>query len=569
MAPQDVIDEFYRYVQNDIPLRVLFVPEMKLVDRFFVQDYYFPQIQHISEEEVEANISRGSDRETAARLLVSNAVQYAIFSHRWLPQDEPTFRDILDGTAKGLGRDKLWKFCEIVRSYEIMFAWSDTCCIDKSSSSELDESIRSMFRWYRNSTTCLVHLAQTTSINDLSSDEWFERGWTLQELLAPIVTKLFNKNWRPLADGPNDKNNDEVLDHLCVASGCPEKSLRGFVPGPFYVAPRMSWAARRKTTRGEDMAYSLMGIFDVTMQTMYGEGAERAFCRLIEKIMISNGNTSVLNWAGKPAVSHSSRAFPSSPRNYLGHPHVNCIRKLDISITSLGLRIPLVLLPLGEPNLLERAGGSHTRVEFSISGDDSREALPSIHQPIIVDILKGWSIKQQKWALGVFNYMPPYGNRATPRPGLRQSSIAYLLSRRETPSSNADHPVVNDDLRFYGWRKVPTATFVRFVVEGIQRDEVIMVLKIVESTQAYKEKTVCLGASATVKSRLNQSFTITMPSSNYRDFASWVGVEHGDNQPEGTVTELNGGSASVGQGVDGRPHPEGMKGTNLVGVKFY
>ncbi|KAI8681067.1 HET domain-containing protein [Fusarium keratoplasticum] len=158
-----------------------------------------------------------------------------------------------------------------------MLAWSDTCCIDKSSSAELDEAIRSMFRWYRNSSICFIHLARTTSLEDLQSDEWFVRGWTLQELLAPRVTKFFDKDWHPLVDGSNHKENSEILQHVIAATRCPEHALRDFTPGPFSVGGRMIWAARRKTTRGEDMAYSMMGIFDVTLQTAYGEGAERAF----------------------------------------------------------------------------------------------------------------------------------------------------------------------------------------------------------------------------------------------------------------------------------------------------
>ena len=207
MAPRDVIDEFHRIVQNDVPLRLIFVPEMKIVDRYAMQEYLRPQVEAITEEGVEELIWQGANRESVVARLLSEIVQYAILSHRWLPKDEPTFRDMIDGTATGLGREKLWNFCDMARTHEIMFAWSDTCCIDKGSSAEIDEAIRSMFRWYRTSSICFVHLAQTTSLEDLQSDEWFERGWTLQELLAPRVTKFFDKDWHPLVDGPNHKQN--------------------------------------------------------------------------------------------------------------------------------------------------------------------------------------------------------------------------------------------------------------------------------------------------------------------------------------------------------------------------
>ncbi|KAF5005200.1 hypothetical protein FDECE_8321 [Fusarium decemcellulare] len=366
---------------------------------------------------------------------------------------------------------------EGAKTYELMFTWSDTCCIDKSSSSELDEAIRSMFRWYRNATTCFVHLAQTSSLDDLQFDEWFERGWTLQELLAPRVTKFFSAEWQPLVDGPNDKTNKELLQIISAATHCPEHALRGYTPGPFYVGRRMTWAARRKTTRGEDMAYALMGIFDVTLQTAYGEGAERAFCRLIEKLMLANGNMSVLNWAGKPASSHSSRAFPSSPRSYLGHPEYNFERKLDISIPSLGLRIPLLVLPLKKPRSLGRTKDGTVRVELSFSD----ERISSVVDPITVALLRGEIIKNRDLAIGVFNYMPPYGNQVTGHPGIRPWSTGYLLSRRQTPDISQEDIQLGmkakDDLRFYGWKKISTATFICFTVKSVQRGEVMIMDK--------------------------------------------------------------------------------------------
>lgn len=106
---------------------------------------------------------------------------------RWLDSGEPTYEEMKTDppAAAGPGYEKLKNFCRKARKHEVEFAWSDTCCIDKSSSTELDESIRSMFRWYRDSTICIVHLAKSTTIEDILHDEWTARGWTLQELLAP------------------------------------------------------------------------------------------------------------------------------------------------------------------------------------------------------------------------------------------------------------------------------------------------------------------------------------------------------------------------------------------------
>ncbi|KAK3363192.1 hypothetical protein B0T25DRAFT_526564 [Lasiosphaeria hispida] len=475
MAPQEVLNEFFRYVQNDIPLRLIFIPEMKLVDRFAVQEHYLPSIKAITEDDVGERLSPAADVETVVRELVQEVVQYAILSHRWLPQGEPTFKDMVDGTTAGPGREKLWKFCEVANSNRICFAWSDTCCIDKTSSSELDEAIRSMFRWYRNAAVCITYLAQTNGLDDLKSDEWFERGWTLQELLAPPVLKFFNTHWAPLTETTNDKDDGQLLRHLAAATGCSEDQLRNFKPGPHYVDDRMSWAAKRKTTRAEDMAYSLMGIFDVTLQPAYGEGAERAFCRLVEMIMQSNGNTSVLNWAGKAAASHSSMALPSSPRCYLGHPRFNSVRKLDLAMTSRGLRIPLVILPM-TLRLIERVGRSNSRVDLSFS--DTR--FDKETGGTSAEVLGRGYPREVHWALGVFNYMPPYGNQVMGHPALRRTSVAYLLWRRMAPVDQSQLHVeeglkVQDDLRFYGWKKASTTTFIHFTLGSIERREVMIV----------------------------------------------------------------------------------------------
>jgi len=159
-----------------------------------------------------------------------------------------------------------------------------------------------MFRWYRNSTICIIYLGETLILEDLRRDEWFIRGWTLQELLAPQKIKFFNKEWQPLTDQEDDKEEDTpLMTVLEEVTGISETELQDFSPVPQHIDKRMTWAAQRRTTRAEDVAYSLMGIFDVSLQIAYGEGGERAFGRLIEALMHAGGDSSVLNWAGDPA----------------------------------------------------------------------------------------------------------------------------------------------------------------------------------------------------------------------------------------------------------------------------
>ncbi|OAX39850.1 hypothetical protein K503DRAFT_673387, partial [Rhizopogon vinicolor AM-OR11-026] len=317
-----------RYVKNCIPIRLIRLSDMSLVSRDDVREHF-------------RNSIRPEDFYNPLY-----HVRYAILSHRWLQQGELTYEEMAARIASGPGYEKLKKFCEKARECHLEFAWSDTCCIDKSSTTELDESICSMFRWYKNSAICIVHLAQSMTIEDIMDDEWTTRGWTLQELLAPDKIKFFNEDWMSMTDRRNDKSylKTDIMEILERATGIPHHNIFRFSPGPHQVDTRMAWAATRKTTRAEDLAYSMMGIFNVSLPIAYGEGGERAFCRLIEAIMQS-GNPSVLNWRGDPADHHSSRAIPRSPQNFADRRELKLDGvRLEMTMTNLGLRVPLVML---------------------------------------------------------------------------------------------------------------------------------------------------------------------------------------------------------------------------------
>jgi Heterokaryon incompatibility protein (HET) len=218
--------------------------------------------------------------------------RYAILSHTWgADTEEVSFKDMMDGTAKSKvpGYNKI-RFCgEQARRDGLQYFWIDTCCIDKSSSTELQEAINSMFRWYRDAAKCYVYLADVSRSADVNSSQllmessfrksrWFTRGWTLQELVAPASVEFFSKEGEQLG------NKRSLERHVHEVTGIPVKALRGNSLSDFSVPERMSWAENRETTRKEDKAYSLLGIFDVYMPLIYGEGRENAFQRLREKI---------------------------------------------------------------------------------------------------------------------------------------------------------------------------------------------------------------------------------------------------------------------------------------------
>lgn len=232
--------------------------------------------------------------------FMGEAPSYAILSHTWGPE-EVTFADFHDETTRHnkTGFAKIKLTCEQARTEGIRYAWVDTCCINKESSAELSEAINSMFKWYKLAEVCYAYLEdfpQQVEIADsssLSCCRWFSRGWTLQELIAPRNLVFFvpnGKTWRAIG------RKDELhlgLEEITKIPG--EILLQHEAIETISVAARMSWAVKRQTTREEDLAYCLLGIFNVNMPLLYGEGA-KAFIRLQEEILREVRDNSLFAW---------------------------------------------------------------------------------------------------------------------------------------------------------------------------------------------------------------------------------------------------------------------------------
>ena len=209
---------------------------------------------------------------------------YAILSHTWEEDNEEvTFEDLKDGSGKSKNGYKKLRFCGQQAARDgLQYFWVDTCCINKSNSAELSEAINSMFRWYRKAAICYVYLADVWTKDPFSklweaafgNSRWFTRGWTLQELIAPPLVEFFSLNGNRLGD----KKLLEVQLHKIT--GIPVLALQGRPLSDFSFDERVLWARNRDTKREEDLAYSLLGIFDISMPVIYGEGKENAFRRL-------------------------------------------------------------------------------------------------------------------------------------------------------------------------------------------------------------------------------------------------------------------------------------------------
>ncbi|KAL6249525.1 hypothetical protein RBB50_003378 [Rhinocladiella similis] len=221
-----------------------------------------------------------------------NIPPYAILSHTWGPErDEVTFADIQNrrGQSKA-GYDKI-RFCaNQARKDKIEYFWIDTCCINKAMPNELLEAIIRMFRWYQDATKCYVYLSDVSgrkygNITNLQStwgpnlriSLWFTRGWTLQELLAPRVVEFFSQ------EGDFLGTKETLAQLIHEVTTLPLAALRGEPLSQFSIDERIRWTEKRQTKKREDGAYCLLGIFEVYMPLLYGEG-DNAFSRLREEI---------------------------------------------------------------------------------------------------------------------------------------------------------------------------------------------------------------------------------------------------------------------------------------------
>ncbi|KAK4554900.1 hypothetical protein LTR86_008048 [Recurvomyces mirabilis] len=299
---------------------------------------------------------------------------YVILSHRWgddevsyeefvltrrpfeqLPPylaDEVTeirrrkgYKKILDFAARAdnplPSEDDYWLYRKLrwKNSFRFDWCWIDTCCIDKKSSAELSEAINSMWQWYSNASLCIVYLVDITICSKdetyehyLKASEWFTRCWTLQELLAPRTLLFYTDSWTAflVAHGTYVRwirTGHDAHRALEDVAGIPSECIDYGTTTTYSIAQKMSWAANRRATRIEDVAYSLLGLLNINMPLLYGEGA-RAFTRLQTELLRSEYDDSIFAWhfVDQPRLAtlcedhqcHSQSLLASSPDMFQG-----------------------------------------------------------------------------------------------------------------------------------------------------------------------------------------------------------------------------------------------------------
>ncbi|KAI1451222.1 HET-domain-containing protein [Annulohypoxylon moriforme] len=300
---------------------------------------------------------------------------YAILSHTW-EKGEVTFQDWQNIDSKSIrkkpGFKKITETCRQAVKDGFDWLWVDTNCIDKTSSAELTEAINSMFVWYQEAQICYAYLQDVPStglhkgeiMSSFKKSRWFGRGWTLQELLAPKEVVFYTRDWMRIGSKAGS-----LTSKIAEITGIDETYLEGSTAlSASSVAKRLSWMATRKTTRVEDIAYALLGIFDINMPLLYGEGM-KAFTRLQHEIIKSSSDHTIFCWTWDDDVpSNWVSMLAPSPKQFSESGEF--VRKDGVaklkpySMTNIGLSIQLPVTLTTKSTLVTRR--CRTRMQLRV-----------------------------------------------------------------------------------------------------------------------------------------------------------------------------------------------------------
>lgn len=311
---------------------------------------------------------------------------YAILSHTW-GKGEVTLQDLSrEGHQRKQGYAKIEGCCQQAIKVGLSWIWVDTCCIDKTSSAELSEAINSMFRWYEHSWVCYAYLQDVPSGTNIyqrnsafRKSRWFTRGWTLQELLAPQLIEFYDTNWILVPyTNPKYSSIENISQSITIASwllllqeitSIPMNVIKGTDDLQSISAVcKFSWMARRNTTRVEDEAYCLLGLLNINMPLLYGEGSN-AFIRLQEAVLSTSDDISLLAWGYHSPCTRNMSYLAKSPVAFLDHPtshHFSSGRRprIHTTVTGRGLHTELFMIPIDARN----------KVWLGIVGEEMYEA---------------------------------------------------------------------------------------------------------------------------------------------------------------------------------------------------
>ncbi|KAN0088066.1 hypothetical protein V8E55_006687 [Tylopilus felleus] len=235
---------------------------------------------------------------------VTEYYRYGMFSHKW-EDNEPLFEQVICMAVYELEEspthDKLKMFCKIVQDAGLQWAWSDTCCINEADHFVLEEAVVAMFKWYQGSAVTVVFLFDVLSPSrrgDLMRSIWNSRAWTFQEYHASKVVRFYTKDWKLYMnlDIPNHKESPEIISEMEEVTGVSVQAL-ALRPSLDNIREKLCLALSRRSTLVEDAAYSLLGIFSMSLPVVFGQ--------LLAQLLTSSGDTGILAWTGRSGSFNS------------------------------------------------------------------------------------------------------------------------------------------------------------------------------------------------------------------------------------------------------------------------
>lgn len=289
------------------------------------------------------------------KVIYDNIPPYAILSHTW-GKDEVSLQEVEDFDLSFLqtkaGFRKIQACCQKALYDGLEYVWVDSCCIDKTNSTELSETINSMYRYFSDAVVCYTHLADVHAVADPTApnaafrrSKWFTRGWTLQELLVPPSLVFYSADWQEI--GTRNSLSHVITEMTGIRISVLKRAYKN-EQNDTCIGERMRWASNRKTTRIEDRAYSLLGIFGIFMPVIYGEGSN-AFVRLQEEIIRTHDDHTIFAWRSD-GVKQTGALLAESPDAFS---HFDGMRSVKIDnrvspygLTNAGLRINVPIVPV-------------------------------------------------------------------------------------------------------------------------------------------------------------------------------------------------------------------------------
>ncbi|KAF8121560.1 hypothetical protein EV363DRAFT_1588655 [Boletus edulis] len=347
---------------------------------------------------------------------VAQYYRYAAFSHTW-EDNEPLFENVVRIAVYDLKKspthDKLQMFCNVARDAGFNWAWSDNCCINKQDHAAHQEAVVAMFKWYEGSSLVIVFLRGVRSPSkrgDLMRSLWNTRAWTFQEYHAAKVVQFYTEDWKPYLnlDIPNHKESPEVISEMEELTGISARTLRELHPGLDDIRQKLSLASGRKATYVEDTAYSLFGIFSVSLPVVYGE-RDKALGQLLAHLLASSGDMSILSWTGKSGSFNSCLPADITVFSQLHPPHIPLAltmetfgsspnfdvatrlydRLNDLPMPSLSgkrIKIPCIIFELGgprrtsgHPNIFRANADALGIVEITTTSEEDLSRLDHIY----------------------------------------------------------------------------------------------------------------------------------------------------------------------------------------------